>query len=221
MRFMLLGQAGRWLEVERTMKATGNRENAWHHVTYAELVAGAGDPAPVGRAAMRILELNRELASNLAVHLAYLGDLRRAAELEGYIPPGSPRLEAYRALVRWRTGDLPGAIEALRLLAARAPVSAAPAIPPPLYLLGEALADAGKDEEAIQILRRYRAIPMTYPTWFWPRSQWFLARSLERLGDNDGARQVLAPLLRLWEEASENQPHLKEARALGLRLGLH
>jgi eukaryotic-like serine/threonine-protein kinase len=221
MRFMLLGQEGRWSEVERTMQAAGDLENAWYHVTSAELIAGAGDPAPVGREAMRILELNRALASSLAVHLAYLGDLRRAAELESYLPAGSPRVDVYRALVQWRGGDLPGAIKALRAVADQAPVSAAPPIPPPLYLLGEALAEAGQDAEAVRVLRRYRAIPMTYPTWFWPRSQWFLARSLDRLGDQDGAREVLAPLLELWKGASENQPHLAEARALGRRLGMH
>jgi tetratricopeptide (TPR) repeat protein len=219
MKLILLGQEGRWTDVERTARA-GDQEDAWFHGQLAELIAGAGDPAPVGREALRVIEVDRARASSLAVHLAYLGDLLRASELARYLPPGSPREEAYRAVVRWRSGDLQGAITSLRRLADAAPVSAAPRIPPPLYLLGEALAEAGQDAEAVQVLRRYQAIPMTQPTWFWPRSQWFLARSLDRLGDREGARAVLAPLLQLWAQASAGQPHLAEARALGGRLGI-
>jgi tetratricopeptide (TPR) repeat protein/tRNA A-37 threonylcarbamoyl transferase component Bud32 len=221
MKFMLLGQEGRWPAVERIARAERVGENAWFHGVYAELIAGTGESALVGREALRIIEVDRSRASSLAVHLAYLGDLRRAAELERYLPPGSPRVSAYQALVRWRSGDLPGAIPVLQRLAAEAPVSVAPAIPPPLFLLGEALAEAGRDAEAIDAFRRYRRIPMMQPTWFWPRSQWFLARSLERLGDHDGARQALSPLLLLWRNASADQPYLAEARTLGHRLGLH
>jgi tetratricopeptide (TPR) repeat protein len=221
MRLWLLGQEGRWDDVERVARAEGDPDDAWLHSERAELFAGVGDAAGVGREALRILELNRSMASNLAVYLAYLGDLRRAAELERYLPPGSPRVEAYQALVQWRQGQLPDAIRVLRQLAAKAPISADPAIPPPLYLLGEALAEAGEDAQAVEVLGKFGRIPQTYPSWFVPRSQWLLARSLDRLGRRDEARQAVAPLLKLWTHASDQQPHLAEARALGQRTGAH
>ncbi len=220
MRLWLLAQEGRWSEVEQVAAAERDPADAWFHSTYAEVIAGAGDPGLVRREALRLLELNRSLASNLAVHLAYLGDLRGAADLERYLPPDSPRVEAYRALVRWRSGDLAGAIEPLRRVAAKAPAGTTPEIPPPLYLLGEALSEAGHDAEAVDALRKYQRIPVLVPTWFRPLSSWFLARSLDRLGDRDGARQALAPLLKLWRQANGNQPHLAEALALGKRLGI-
>jgi len=221
MRLWLMGQEGRWTEVERMAVAEGDPDDPWFHVEHAELLAGAGDPGGVSKAGMRVLEINRLMASSIAVHLAYLGDHQRAAAMEHYLPAGSPRVEAYRALVRWRSGDLPGAIEDLRTLAAKAPLSADPAIPPPLYLLGEALSEAGRDAEAVDALRRFSRLPLTYPSWCLPRSRWFMARSMERLGDHDGARQALSPLLALWTQASTEQPYLQEARALGARLGLH
>ena len=220
MQWMLLGQEGRWPEVERLARIEGDHRFGWFHSAYAELIAGSGDSASVLREGLRVIELDRALATNLAVHLAYLGDLGRAEQLEPYLPPDSPRAEVYRALVRWRRGDRAGAIEVLRRVSARAPLSADPPVPSPLFLLGELLAEEGRDDEAVEAFKHFRRIPQTYPTWFWPRSQWFLARSLERLGRRDEARLELSSLLRLWERASEKQPYLSEARALGKRLGL-
>jgi tetratricopeptide (TPR) repeat protein len=220
MALWLLCQEGRWPEVLRRSAAAGDPEDSWFHSTLVEMIAGSGDLERGWREALRILELDRALLTNLAVHLAYLGDLRRAAEMASYLPPGSPRVEAYQAVVRWRNGDLTGAVELLRKVAAGAPQSADPAIPPPLYLLGEALAEAGRDAEAVDALRRFLALPVNYPTWFRPRGLYFLGRSLDRLGDREGARQALDTLLRLWVRASPEQPLLAEARALGARLGL-
>jgi tetratricopeptide (TPR) repeat protein len=220
MRLWLLARAGRWPEVEQVAAKEHDPADAWFHSTLVEIIAGSGDAGRVRREALRILELNRSLASNLAVHLAYLGDLRSASEFERYLPPDSPRVEAYRALVQWRSGDLAGAIERLQRVAAKAPAGSTPEIPASLFLLGEALSEAGRDAEAADTLRRYQRIPVLYPTWIRPLSSFFLARSLERLGDRDAARRALSPLLTLWATASETQPHLAEARALGKRLGL-
>jgi len=221
MQLWLLGQAGRWDEVERMAREEGIQGDGWFQSQRAELLAGAGDADGVARTGLRIIEIDPGLATNLSVHLAYLGDLKRASDLAHYLPSGSPRLACYQALVSWRSGDLAGAIERLRRLAARTPISVDPAIPSPLFLLGEALAEAGRDAEAIETLRRYRRMPQTYPTWFWPRAEWLIARSLERQGDLDGARAALTPVLQLWSKASPRQPHLQEARALGIRLGIH
>ncbi len=220
MTLWLRGQEGQWPEVERRAAAMGNPDDSWFHSTYAEMIAGSGDRDRTWRAALRILELDRALVSNLAVHLAYLGDLAHAAELAPYLPPASPRVKAYQGVLRWRQGDLDGAVELLRQVAAGAPLSADPAIPPPLYLLGEALADAGRDAEAVEALRRFQAMPMNYPSWYRPRSLYYLARSLDRLGDRAEAREAIGVLLRQWEKASPAQPLLAEARALGTRLGV-
>jgi predicted Zn-dependent protease len=143
-------------------------------------------------------------------------DSRSVAE---HLPPESPRVATYRAVVRWRTGDVAGAIQDLRAVAARARLSADPPIPSPLYLLGEALADAGRDAEAVDVLRRFEAEPVTTPGWLHPRARYHLARCLERLGDRAAARAAVEELLRTWANATPDQPLLAEARALGKRLG--
>jgi Flp pilus assembly protein TadD len=221
MQLWLLGQRGRWDEVERVAREEGVRADPWFLSQHAEMLAGAGDAEGVARTALRVIAIDPGMATNLAVHLAYLGDLRRAAELESYLPPDSPRLEAYQAVVLWRSGKLGEALTRLHHLASRAPIGVDPAIPPPLFLLGEALADAGRDAEAVASLRRFRRMPQTYPTLFWPRADWLIARSMERQGDLDGARSALAPLLEQWAKASPRQPHLAEARALARKLGIH
>jgi tetratricopeptide (TPR) repeat protein len=220
MSLWLLGQEGRWPELLRRTLEWQDPDSSWFHVTLAEMVLGAGDRELAWREALRVLELDRVLLSSLAVHFAYQGDLARAAELREYLPAGSPRVDVYDAVVRWRRGDPGGAVEPLRRVAAAAPLSTDPAIPPPLYLLGEALAEAGRDAEAIDALRRFQALPLSYPSWFVPRSQYFLARSLDRMGDRDGARRAIQPLLGLWSDASPGQPLLAEARSLGARLGV-
>ena len=99
------------------------------------------------------------------------------------------------------------------------PLSVDPAIPFPLFLLGEALSEAGRDAEAVNALKRFVAMPLHYPSWALSRALYFLARSQERLGDRSAARQTVKGLLALWKNAAPEQPLLAEARALGLRLG--
>ncbi len=225
MSLWLLGQEGRWAEVLRAEQAgleaqPALRDSSWFHVTMAELLLGSGDADLAWREAMRVLELDRTLLSAMAVQLAYAGDLARAAELREYLPPDSPRVDVYDAVVRWRRGDPAGAAEALRRVAATAAASSDPAVPAPLYLLGEALADAGRDAEAADALRQFQAIPLQYPSWVQPRSRYLLARSLDRLGDREGARDALRPLAQLWRRADPGQPLLADVRSLSSRLGL-
>ena len=227
MSLWLLGQEGRWPGVRERIDAGASGEggarvdpeDAWFHSTIAELVLGSGDLDAAWRESLRVLELDRALLSNLAVHFAYQGDMKRAAELREYLPASSPRVEIYDALVLWRAGDPAGAVDTLRRVAASSPLSAEPSTPPPLFLLGEALSDAGRHAEAIDALRRFQRLPLLVPTWFVPRSQFLLARSLERSGDLEGARAAIGPLLRLWSQADPGQPLLADARALGARVG--
>jgi tetratricopeptide (TPR) repeat protein len=219
-RLLLAAQRGRWGEVHAAATAAGDPEDPWFHNLLAEALAGSGDRERVGRASARTLELDPNLASNLAVHLAWLGDLERAKELERYLPPGSPRHRAYEALVRWRGGDLAGALPELRAIAAASPLSFDPAIPFPLFVLGEALVEAGRDAEAVEALRRFERMPIHYPSWTYPRSLYLRAVAEERLGDLSGARATARELLELWRDAAPGQPLLGEARALGARLGV-
>jgi tetratricopeptide (TPR) repeat protein len=220
MTLLLRAQQGRWPDVIHLAESAGASDYSWFYSTYAEALIGSGDADRAWRATKRTIELDPYLASNLAVHFAYLGDLPRAAELARYLPAGSPRVDAYSAVVRWRQGDLDGAIDQLRSVTSRTALSAEPAIPAPLYLLGEALSEAGRDAEAIQALRRFQAMPLLYPSWQYPRSLYYVARSQERAGDRAGARETIAGLLRMWKDASPGQPLLQEARALGARLGV-
>jgi tetratricopeptide (TPR) repeat protein len=220
MSLWLLAQEGRWGDVARAAEEAGDADDSWLHAQLAELHAGAGDAERAWRTALRILELDRALATGVAVHLAYLGDLAHAAEFAPYLPPGSPRVAAYQAVVRWRRGDLAAAIARLREVAAVAPLSMDPAIPPPLYLLGEALAEAGRCPEAEEALRRFLAMPLTYPSWFKPLARYHLARCLEKTGELDQARAEAATLLALWRDAAPEQRLLADARALGARLGI-
>ena len=226
MSLWLRGQEARWQEVLRLERAASEqdpslRDSSWLRVTMAEMALGSGDLGTGWRETLRVLEIDRTLLSALAVHLAHAGDLAHAAEVREYLPPDSPRVAVYDAVVRWRRGDPGGAAEELRRVAASAALSADPPVPPPLYLLGEALSDAGRDEEAVAVLRRFQAMPLNYPSLVQPRSRYFLARSLERLGDLEGAREAIRPLIRLWTRAEADRPLVAEARALAARLDVH
>ena len=149
-----------------------------------------------------------------------MGDLVHAAELLPYLPAGSPRVESYRAVVKWRQGDLPGAIEGLRKVVETSPLSVDPATPFPIFLLGEALSEAGRDAEAIPVLRRFLAMPLHNPTWQRPLALYHLARALDRTGDRKAAAEAAGRLLAMWKDAAPSQRLLVEARALGAKVGV-
>jgi len=218
MRLLLANQEGRREDFAAQVAAAGDPEYVWFHGVLAEALVGFGDREGARRESLRVLELNSAYSTQLAVHLAYLGDLELAATFAPYLPPGSPRLAVYQAVVRWRGGDLRGAIAGLRPVASRSALSTDPAIPFPIYLLGEALAESGQHAEAAEILERFLTMPLDYPSWTRPRALYYLALSQERLGRRDQARATLARLLTLWSKASPGMPLVSEARALGRRL---
>ena len=219
MTLLLRGQQGRWPEVNEQVKKAGDPDDSWFHGVAAELLVGAGDRAGAWKQALRALEIDKYSVNNLAVHFAYMGDLVHAAELLPYLPVGSPRVETYRAVAKWRQGDLPGAIEQLRAVAEKSPLSVDPATPFPLFLLGEALSEAGRDAEAVPVLKRFLAMPLHNPTWQRSLALYHLARSLDRTGDRKAAKETAGRLLAMWKNADPSQPILVEARALGARLG--
>ena len=220
MALLLRGQEGRWTEVNAQIAKAGDPDDSWFHGIAAELLVGAGDRAGAWKHALRALEIDRSGVSNLAVHFAYMGDLVHAAELLPYLPAGSPRVDSYRAVVKWRQGDLPGAIEGLRKVVATSPISVDPATPFPIFLLGEALSEAGRDAEAIPVLRRFLAMPFHNPTWQRPLALYHLARALDRTGDRKAAAEAAGRLLATWKDAAPSQRLLVEARALGAKLGV-
>ncbi len=219
MSLLLAGEEGRWRDVAAQLGKAGDPDDSWFHGVAAELLVGSGDREAAWAQALRALEIDRYSVSNLAVHLAYMGDLVRAAELMPYLPAGSPRVETYRAVVRWRQGDLAGAIESLRRVAEVSPLSVDPATPFPVFLLGEALVEAGRDAEAVPVLQRFLRMPLHAPTWQRPRALYDLARAQERIGDRAGARESAGRLMAIWGNATAPQPLLAEARALAARLG--
>ena len=220
MTLLLRGEEGRWIDVDAKLRGAGDPDDSWFHGIGAELLVGAGDRAGAWKQALRALEIDRYGVNNLAVHFAYMGDLVRAAELLPYLPEGSPRVESYRAVVKWRQGDLPGAIDQLRKVVEVSPLSVDPATPFPIFLLGEALSEAGREAEAIPVLRRFLAMPLHVPSWQRSIATFHLARSLERTGDRKGAKDAATRLLATWKDAAPSQRLLADARALGARLGV-
>ena len=220
MTMFLRGQQGRRGDVIRAVRALKEPPDGWLESGYAEAMLGLGDLGEAWRAAERLIALDPSLATNLAVHFAYAGDLDHAAALARYLPAGSPRSAAYDAVVQWRRGDLARAVRELGVVAAQSPASMDPVIPFPLFLHGEALAEAGQDREAAAALERMLAMPRFAPSWTVPRALLTLALARERAGDTAGARTAATRLREMWKDADEVQPRLTDARALWARLGV-
>ena len=82
--------------------------------------------------------------------------------------------------------------------------------------------EVSPDAAALEDLRRFQRF--YYPlgqwrTWAYPRSLLLEARVLDRLGNRDEARAVLAKLEDLLSQADPDFPLLAEARALRRKLG--
>ena len=188
----------------------------------AYYLAGDGRPGPVWEEVRKLLETDPRAAAPHAVTLAYLGDLEHAAEVAAHLRPGSPRRQAYDAVVLWQRGERTEALRRLREIAARSPFDADLAIAP-AYLHGELAARSGADDEAVEALRQFRSlfIPiMMWRSWAYPRSLYLSAVSLERLGRRDEALEQVERLRGDWRGADPELPLLKEARALHARLAL-
>lgn len=218
---VVLAVQGRRREALRILAGTGTQrpDPSSFHYYLACLLTGDGDPDPVWREAQEVRALAPDLAPHLAIALAYLGDLGHAADLAAGFRPGAVNEEIYRAMVAWRRGDLGAAKAGLR---AAEEVDSRPDFTlSPSFLRAEVSASAGEDAEAVEALLRYQSLPYfgIWQGWVRPRSFYLLARSLERLGQKDRARQEIDRLLLLWKGADPDAKLLAEARALRSRLG--
>ncbi|MFT3917524.1 MAG: protein kinase [Anaeromyxobacteraceae bacterium] len=219
MRVLLQVQEGRWEELAKTGETIHGFKDAWLQAGWFEAVAGSGDADVAHREALLALELDPALVTHVAPHLAYLGDLRRAAEFAAYLPVDSPRAATYRAIVHWRQGDRVKAIEELHAVVRHTPFSVDPAMPHPAFVLGEMLVEQGRNAEAVEVLTRFLGFPLNYPSWEYPRALLALAKAQAREGMPKRARRNIGLLLGMWGEAASSQPGLEEARKTSLELG--
>ncbi|HET6981739.1 MAG TPA: protein kinase [Myxococcaceae bacterium] len=194
------------------------RSDAVYHTIRADYLVGMGDRAAVKAEVELARALDPNLAAEHAVSLAYLGDFQDAEQLARGLPSGTQLDETAAALIL--VGRDSGAgLEKLQQISARAPIFAWRISP--VFLHGERLAAAGRDEEAIKVLRRAQRlyVPVSmWRSWAFPRSQVLLARALRRTGRLEEARQTVDRLLSDWRDAEPDAPLLAEARALRAEL---
>lgn len=218
-----LGFRGRVRDLVRTMERDRPGPDAeWvvqlgFHVSLAQTHVPQGDVEGFLHEVHEMLAVGNGLFMCEGWALAVMGDLDRA---EGLAENGPADRHAVcvgmaRAVVRWKRGK---SVEALAILA-RYPIGTSD------FYRGEIYADLGRDQEAVEALRRYRPRRGLnfweggLDKWNYPRSLYLEARSLGRLGRAEEARAVLARFFRLWERADPDLPLLAEARALQARLG--
>jgi tetratricopeptide (TPR) repeat protein len=192
--------------------------DAVYHTIRADYLVGMGDRAGVKAEVELARALDPTLAAGHAVSLAYLGDFQGAEELARGLPSGTQLDETTAALVLLGRDPAAG-LERLQQISARAPILAWRISP--VFVHGERLAAAGRDEEAIAVLRRAQRlyVPVSmWRSWAYPRSQVLLARALQRTGRLDEAKQTLDRMLSDWKDAEPDAPLLGEARALRTEL---
>jgi tetratricopeptide (TPR) repeat protein len=222
---LALANQGRWREARGALDgmepflASEDARKVWR-ARRAHLLAGFGDAAAVRREVERLRALDPTTAARWAVHLAQAGDPEGARRTAAPLGPRDPAGRLAEAVIRLRAGDA-SAPDALAPFAA--PGGVRPWFPEdaPVYLHGEALAQAGHCAQAVEELRRYQAAYV--PTHYWrpwglARSRILLAGCYERLGRRAAARAELDLLLRAWGRGDADQPILREARALRARL---
>src|SRR5262249_59556081 len=116
-------------------------------------------------------------------------------------------------------GDVQGGLADLRKVAAAAPVLSGRVSP--LFLYGDRLAAAGRDTEAVEVLRQADALYVPaamWRSWAHPRSLYLLARSYHPLGRQDDARATIERLLQEWYHAEPDAPLIRDARRLAAHL---
>jgi tetratricopeptide (TPR) repeat protein len=163
---------------------------------------------------------------DLAITRALSGDPGGAEAMapEIFSSPDASEYPAYvrtlfEGIVAWKKGDLDTAAERLR---------GAPEIPyvdprfKALAVLGEIELARGRNETAIAALEQARAIAFTpfvsSVATLRATGLYHLAVAYERTGDRVRARERVDELLRLWQRADPDLPHLAEAKALKKRL---
>jgi ATP/maltotriose-dependent transcriptional regulator MalT len=89
-------------------------------------------------------------------------------------------------------------------------------------ILGELQISRGKDAEGAAWLEKARSMRWSGAVdsrpWLDPKALLLLASAYDRLGDRAKARERVDELLKLWQRADADLPHLAEARALKKKL---
>ena len=179
------------------------------------LLAHRGDPEPLRQSWAEVVRHGRLLPPCTLWPLAFLGDPERAATMAlGWPSDHKPCLRIVQALATWKRGDREAALGAF----ARIHLATTQAY------RGEILWELGRDREAIESFRAYRRLrgaswtDISLDPWHYPRSLYFEAMALERLGERAQALAVADRLLHLWARADPGLPLLAEAKALRARL---
>ena len=199
--------------------AAGNQFEAWDaaFLAYMALV-GANTEA-----ARQSLETHRApppgedpYADRRAWLLAWLGMDDQARARAQVLAPGSLSERQYAAVRALREGRHAEAAEILVDVSRRSPAVE------PQFLLGMALAGAGRHAEALQAFEAVCALHLIYGPpavyVFRPWADVLAAEELARLGRPDEARTRVAAFLENWSGADPDLPLLARARGLERRL---
>ncbi|MFO0582832.1 MAG: hypothetical protein U0229_11185 [Anaeromyxobacter sp.] len=177
----------------------GAGDRAWEALRPAVEAGGAVDFAPV--------------------FLALAGEPAHAAEAARLLAAGSRQLSFFDAVAAWRAGRLDDGAARLEALTR---AKYAPDRVLASALLGRLEAERGRDVAAVEALERHRAVAyapvLGGDATLFPRTLFLLARTYERLGERDRARERADQLLTLWARADADLPLLREAKALRARL---
>ena len=184
----------------------------------AVVMAGLGRPEPIWREALRLATTSPDLAGDMSVLLALLGDAAHAEKAAAAAPADGPAVQQTQALLAWRRGDPTEALAQLAALEQRDPWPKEGMTP--AYLVAEVAAAAGDHREVLAAAQRFGRL--------WPRGYWYgwgaarllllSARAHRALGDAPAARADLDALLGRLRRADPDLPLLREARALRARL---
>ena len=194
-------------------------EDSLYLTVRADFLVWLGNAGPVWREVEQARRVDPRLAAEHAISLAYLGDLEHAELLAKDLPAGTALARTYQALVSLRRGDRARGLSELRAVSAEAPVVAWRMSP--LFIYGEELAKAGRDSEAVEVLRRAQRLYVPaamWRSWAYPRSLYLLANAYHRLGRDDDARPVIGRLLANWAHAETDAPQVRDARRLAAHL---
>lgn len=197
----------------------GGQYDAWDASLLAHLALAGGD-VEGARGSLEVHPLpppGKDLnADRKAWLLAWVGRVEEARARAQFLAPGSLSERQFAAVQALRERRQEEAIEILGELSRRTPAVE------PQFLLGVALADAGRHAEAVQafeVLCSLHAVYAPAPLYvFQPWASVLAAESLSRLGRHDEARARLTVLLAAWSGADPDLPLLAQARGLERRL---
>ena len=219
---LALAGPGSALDLEEARAVTARSRVVWH---------GALGERPEAASAARALERSERAGDVLVAGLALAdaGAVEEAARLASRASelgarsscPGDdwarcdPRgLGTLSAVLRFRSGPASARAAALAELAAlgRSRLDLA------TCWHGALAAEAGRDAEAVEALRRCSRSAAGQDAVMGPRARFLAARSLARLGRPDDAREELAPVTAAWKHADRDLRCAREAMALAARL---